>query len=61
MLGHQLLDIAIAEGEAVVQLHTVADNLGWEAMTLIQIGGKWCAHAVSMPHQAETVHTTRLI
>jgi hypothetical protein len=58
---HQLLDIAIAEGEAVVQPHAVADDLGWESMTLVQIGGRQCVHAVSMSHWAETLQATRLI
>ena len=40
-LGHQLLDITIAEREAVVRPHAVADNFSREPMTLVQMGGKW--------------------
>jgi hypothetical protein len=55
------LDLAIAEGEVVVQPHAVADHPGRKAMTLVQMGGKWCVHAVSMPYRAEMVHITRLM
>jgi hypothetical protein len=53
--GHEFLDIAVTEGKAVVQPHTVANDLGRKPMTLIQVGGHWWVHTVSMPHPAETV------
>jgi hypothetical protein len=37
-LGQDQLDIAQAEAEDVIQPHGVADNLGWEAVTMIGIG-----------------------
>jgi Pyruvate/2-oxoacid:ferredoxin oxidoreductase gamma subunit len=39
-LRHVLLDIAIAQGEAVVQPHIVTDVLGGESMALIQVGSR---------------------
>src|SRR5688572_1129084 len=58
---HELLDITVAEGKAVVQPHTVANDLRRKPMTLIQVGNRWCVHAVSMPHPAEAVKPHRLI
>jgi hypothetical protein len=57
----QLLDIAIAEGKAVVQPHAVADDLRRESVTLVWIAGRWWVHPVRMPHCAETAQATRLI
>ena len=35
---HQLLDVSVAQAEAEIQPDCMADNLGWEAMALIQVG-----------------------
>jgi hypothetical protein len=35
---HELFDIAIAEGETVIQPDEVTDDLDREPMTLIQVG-----------------------
>ena len=35
---HQPLDVPVAQAEAKIQLDTVADDLCWEAMALIQVG-----------------------
>lgn len=43
---HQLRDIAVAEEAAVVRPRAVADDFGWESMTLVWIGGRsWGAYA----------------
>jgi hypothetical protein len=51
-LRHELLDVPIAQAEAKVEPDSVADDLRWEPMALIQIGCEWCAHVASMPHEA---------
>jgi hypothetical protein len=33
----QLFDIAIAEAEAKLQPHSMADDLGWEAVVLVSV------------------------
>jgi hypothetical protein len=58
--SHELFDIAVTEGKAVVQPHTVANDLRRKPMTLIQVGSRWWVHAVSMPHPAEAVKAQRL-
>jgi hypothetical protein len=35
----QLFHIPIAQAEPEVQPHSMADNLGWEAVMLVSIGG----------------------
>jgi hypothetical protein len=47
----QLLDIAIAQAEAEIEPHRVADDLGRKAMILVT-GDRWVVHAPSMAHQA---------
>ena len=47
---HRLLDVAVAQAEAAGQPDRVADNLGWEAMALMQVGWPWWVHAASMPY-----------
>jgi hypothetical protein len=37
-LGHEPFDIPIAKAQTEVEPHTVADELGWEAMMLVGIG-----------------------
>jgi hypothetical protein len=51
-LRHGLLDVPIAQAEAQVAPDSVADDLHWEPMALIQIGCEWCGHVASMPHEA---------
>jgi hypothetical protein len=41
----QLFDIAIAEAEAVIQLDTVANNLGGKTMVFVAFRGGWRGHA----------------
>jgi hypothetical protein len=48
ILIHRPPKIVTCAVNDVVQPHAVADNLGWEPMTLIQIGGKWCMAAGNM-------------
>jgi hypothetical protein len=36
-LGHELFGIPIAEAEAEVEPHTVADDAGWEPMPLKEV------------------------
>jgi hypothetical protein len=50
-LRHQLFDVPVAQAEAEVQPHTMANDLGWEPMALVGIGCWWCLQAVSMPHE----------
>ena len=44
-LGHQFFDIAIAEGESILEPHSVTDNLGGEAVALVRGRGCGCCHA----------------
>jgi hypothetical protein len=46
----QLFDIAIAQAEAEIQPHCMADDLGGEAVVLVTIG-QWCTHVTSIAHQ----------
>ena len=45
-LGQDQLHIAQAEAEHVVQPDGMADDLGWEPMTIVGVG--WRLHAVSL-------------
>jgi hypothetical protein len=47
----QFLNIAIARAEAEIDLHRVADDLGWEAVILVTVD-RWAVHTPSMAHQA---------
>ena len=55
--GHEFLDIPIAQAEANVEPYTVANDLGWESMTLVSMGGRWSVQATSMPDGAEIGQT----
>jgi hypothetical protein len=47
----QLFDIAVAETEAEKQpLDSKADDLGWEMVILVAVGGSWCVHTTDMSH-----------
>jgi hypothetical protein len=59
--GHQLSDVAIARAKANVEPHTVADNLCWEPMALIQVAWWRCGHAASMACGVEAGQVGRLI
>jgi hypothetical protein len=48
---HELFDIPIAEAEAKVQPHAMADDLRRESMALVGIGCWWGIHVASMPHE----------
>jgi hypothetical protein len=50
-LHHELLDVPIAQAEAKVEPDSVAEDLHWEPMALIQIGCEWCGHVASMPYE----------
>jgi hypothetical protein len=56
----QLFHIPVAQAKAEVEPHTVADNLGWESMTLIRVGGGWSVHAVSVAHETAAGQVGRL-
>jgi hypothetical protein len=59
--GHHLFDIPIAEAEAEVEPHTVANDLGWEAMAFVEISSKSCGYTASMPHKAGPEEVANLI
>ena len=50
--AHQLLHVAIAEAEAEIEPHAVADDLCRKAVAFVGISSKSCSHAASMPHKA---------
>ena len=47
-LGQEQLDVTQAEAEHVIQPHSMADELGREAMAVARIG--WRLHAASLAH-----------
>jgi hypothetical protein len=50
--GPQLFDLPRAEAAAAVEPDTVANDLGWEAMTCVGTGSRLYGHRASMPHKA---------
>lgn len=55
-LGHQRFDVPVAQAEAAGELDTVADDLGREPMTLIQVDWWGWVHAASMTCKAGDGH-----
>ena len=51
-LGQQVLDVPKAESESVIEPDRVADDLGWESVTVIA----WCqaAHPPTLPPAPST-------
>src|SRR5262245_11726755 len=48
---HQLLNIPVAQAEAEVQPHAMANNLRRKPMALVRVECWWCIHAASMPYE----------
>jgi len=58
MPEQQLFDITIAEAEAEIQPHCMADDLGWETVILVMVD-PWCTHTTSMAHHAGVGQTAQ--
>ena len=60
MPEQQLFDLTIAEAEAEIQPHCMADDLGWETVILVMVD-PWCTHTTSMAHHAGVGQTAQQI
>ena len=49
--NNQGFDVVVAKAEARVKPDAVADELGREAMSFVEIGWDWRIHTASMPHE----------
>lgn len=49
-LGHELFDVARAEGKTEIQPGAVTDDVGWKAVAFVIGGNHVCFQATSMPY-----------
>ena len=55
-LGEQVFDIPEAEGESMIEPHSVTDDLGWDAVTSIQ-----GFHRSRVPHERQLADTVKMV